>query len=254
MLVVGGGPAGCAAAVAARRLGAKVTLVERYNHLGGLSTGGLVIWIDRMSDWEGRQIITGFASEILERLPADAIAGAPQEQWGSQERRARRPLARAPERLPRRRHLVADDRPGVAEVPSRSSCSRRSARGCSCTPGSSTRSSTATSCAARSSRARRAAARSSPRSSSTPPATSTSAPAAGAPTSPTSTARAHVQHCINTAWTWAGVDLARWLAFKRANPEGYRALSWRGPRGARLPRDAARRLAQRRRRCSWARA
>ena len=85
VLVVGGGPAGCAAAVAARRLGAKVTLVERYNHLGGLSTGGLVIWIDRMSDWEGRQIITGFASEILERLPADAVAGAPQEQWGSRE-------------------------------------------------------------------------------------------------------------------------------------------------------------------------
>ena len=50
VLVVGGGPAGCAAAVAARRLGAKVTLVERYNHLGGLSTGDLVIWIDRMSD------------------------------------------------------------------------------------------------------------------------------------------------------------------------------------------------------------
>ena len=62
MLVVGGGPAGCAAAVAAARLGAKVTLVERYNHLGGLSTGGLVIWIDRMSDRSGKQIITGFAS------------------------------------------------------------------------------------------------------------------------------------------------------------------------------------------------
>ena len=116
VLVVGGGPAGCAAAVAARRLGAKVTLVERYNHLGGLSTGGLVIWIDRMSDWEGRQIITGFASEILERLPADAVAGAPPEQWGSTGARAGRALARAPERLPRRRHLVADDRSRVAEV------------------------------------------------------------------------------------------------------------------------------------------
>ena len=77
VLVVGGGPAGCAAAVAASRLGARVTLVERYNHLGGLSTGGLVIWIDRMTDWEGHQVITGFASEILERLPDDAIAGAP---------------------------------------------------------------------------------------------------------------------------------------------------------------------------------
>ncbi|TMJ64938.1 MAG: FAD-dependent oxidoreductase, partial [Alphaproteobacteria bacterium] len=51
VLVVGGGPAGTAAAIAAGRLGADVLLVERYNHLGGLSTGGLVIWIDRMSDW-----------------------------------------------------------------------------------------------------------------------------------------------------------------------------------------------------------
>lgn len=46
VLVVGGGPAGCAAALAARRMGAEAVLVERYNHLGGLSTGGLVIWID----------------------------------------------------------------------------------------------------------------------------------------------------------------------------------------------------------------
>jgi len=50
VLVVGGGPAGTAAAVAAAREGADVTLLERYNHLGGLSTGGLVIWIDRMTD------------------------------------------------------------------------------------------------------------------------------------------------------------------------------------------------------------
>ena len=91
VLVVGGGPAGCAAAMAARRLGAKVTLVERYSHLGGLSTGGLVIWIDRMSDWEGRQVITGFASEILDRLPADAIAGAPQPSSGARASPRRSP-------------------------------------------------------------------------------------------------------------------------------------------------------------------
>ena len=40
VLVVGGGPAGTAAAISAGRLGAEVMLVERYNHLGGLSTGG----------------------------------------------------------------------------------------------------------------------------------------------------------------------------------------------------------------------
>jgi NADPH-dependent 2,4-dienoyl-CoA reductase/sulfur reductase-like enzyme len=88
VLVVGGGPAGCAAALAARRLGADVVLVERYNHLGGLSTGGLVIWIDRMTDWSGRRVITGIGSELLERLPAEAIAGAPEELWGSTDERS----------------------------------------------------------------------------------------------------------------------------------------------------------------------
>jgi hypothetical protein len=43
VLVVGGGPAGVAAAIAASRAGAKTILVERYNHLGGLWTGGLVL-------------------------------------------------------------------------------------------------------------------------------------------------------------------------------------------------------------------
>ena len=38
VLVVGGGPAGIVAAIAARRAGARVTLVERYGHFGGLWT------------------------------------------------------------------------------------------------------------------------------------------------------------------------------------------------------------------------
>ena len=69
LLVVGGGPAGTAAAVAARRLGLRVTLVERYGDLGGLSAGGLVIWIDRMTDWEGTPVIAGIGAELLDRLP-----------------------------------------------------------------------------------------------------------------------------------------------------------------------------------------
>jgi FAD dependent oxidoreductase len=85
VLVVGGGPAGTAAAIAAARVGADVLLVERYNHLGGLSTGGLVIWIDRMSDWAGRHIIRGFASDIMDRLPKDAIQGPSQVDWGSRD-------------------------------------------------------------------------------------------------------------------------------------------------------------------------
>src|SRR5215470_3176235 len=85
VLVVGGGPAGTAAAVAAARLGADVLLVERYNHLGGLSTGGLVIWIDRMTDWSGAHVIRGIADELMERLPKDAIQGPPRADWGSRD-------------------------------------------------------------------------------------------------------------------------------------------------------------------------
>ncbi|HVT68059.1 MAG TPA: FAD-dependent oxidoreductase, partial [Trebonia sp.] len=83
VLVVGGGPAGTAAAVAARRLGQRVTLVERYGDLGGLSAGGLVIWIDRMTDWAGTPVIAGIGAELLDRLPAGALAGPGTELWGS---------------------------------------------------------------------------------------------------------------------------------------------------------------------------
>ncbi len=85
VLVVGGGPAGTAAAIAAARLGADVMLMERYGHLGGLSTGGLVIWIDRMTDWTGQQVIAGLARELMDRLPKDAIAGPPRAEWGSKD-------------------------------------------------------------------------------------------------------------------------------------------------------------------------
>ena len=43
VVVVGGGPAGFAAAVAAARQGVKVALVERYGSLGGLFTNGMVL-------------------------------------------------------------------------------------------------------------------------------------------------------------------------------------------------------------------
>ena len=83
VLVVGGGPSGTAAAIAAARTGADVILLERANHLGGLSTGGLVIWIDRMTDWSGNQVIRGIANDLLDRLPKDAVAGPPRGLWGS---------------------------------------------------------------------------------------------------------------------------------------------------------------------------
>ncbi|MCW8086185.1 FAD-dependent oxidoreductase [Sabulicella glaciei] len=85
VLVVGGGPAGVAAAVASARLGARTLLLERHNHLGGLSTGGLVIWIDRMTDWTGQRVIRGFAEEFLSRLPPGAVSGPPPAAWGARD-------------------------------------------------------------------------------------------------------------------------------------------------------------------------
>lgn len=74
VLVVGGGPAGVAAAVAAARSGVKTTLVERYGHLGGMSTGGLVILIPFMSSGTGERQIAGICQEMIDRL--DDIGGA----------------------------------------------------------------------------------------------------------------------------------------------------------------------------------
>jgi len=83
VLVIGGGPAGTAAAVAAGRLGADVVLLERYNHLGGLSTGGLVSWIDRMTDWDGRLVVAGIGAELIDRCGPDATLGPDPSLWGS---------------------------------------------------------------------------------------------------------------------------------------------------------------------------
>jgi FAD dependent oxidoreductase len=85
VLVVGGGPAGFAAAVAAAREGADVVLMERYGHLGGLSTGGLVFWIDRMADWEGNLVVAGIGAEMMERCGQEATLGPPRELWGSKD-------------------------------------------------------------------------------------------------------------------------------------------------------------------------
>ena len=47
VVVVGGGPAGLSAAWRRAR-GARTILLERYNHLGGLASGGMVLVLDDM--------------------------------------------------------------------------------------------------------------------------------------------------------------------------------------------------------------
>jgi hypothetical protein len=73
VVVVGGGPGGHSAAVAAARNGAKTVLVERYGHLGGMATGGIVIQIPHMSDGSEEQQIAGLTQEWIDRL--DPIGG-----------------------------------------------------------------------------------------------------------------------------------------------------------------------------------
>jgi hypothetical protein len=68
VLVVGGGTAGVTAALAARRTGADVTLVERYGHLGGLWTGGLVLIVIGHIVKGGKQVCQGIGEEMLRRL------------------------------------------------------------------------------------------------------------------------------------------------------------------------------------------
>lgn len=68
VLVVGGGPAGVAAAIAARRAGADVTLVERYNHFGGLWTGGLVLIVIGHMVKGPKQVCMGIGEEMMRRL------------------------------------------------------------------------------------------------------------------------------------------------------------------------------------------
>ncbi len=73
VVVVGGGPGGHSAAIAAARNGARTILIERYGHLGGMATGGIVIQIPHMSDGTREQQIAGLCQEWLDRL--DKIGG-----------------------------------------------------------------------------------------------------------------------------------------------------------------------------------
>jgi hypothetical protein len=72
VLVIGGGPSGVAAAIAASRAGARTILAERYNHLGGLWTGGLVLpllsthAINQQNQMN--RVLHGIGGEILQRL------------------------------------------------------------------------------------------------------------------------------------------------------------------------------------------
>ena len=63
VIVVGGGPAGCAAATAAAREGARTLLLEATGMLGGMGTAGLVPWFCGYNDGE-KVIARGIADHV----------------------------------------------------------------------------------------------------------------------------------------------------------------------------------------------
>ncbi|MBQ2028606.1 MAG: FAD-dependent oxidoreductase [Clostridia bacterium] len=78
--VVGGGPAGVCAAIAAARTGAKVLLIESGNCLGGMATIGQVNPFMTSFDKSGENmIIRGLFAEIIDRLVARGAAIQPRD-------------------------------------------------------------------------------------------------------------------------------------------------------------------------------
>ena len=69
VVVLGGGPAGVCAAVAAAREGSKTLLVESHTALGGMATGALVGPLMTVYDRDGERLtVGGLFREIVERL------------------------------------------------------------------------------------------------------------------------------------------------------------------------------------------
>ena len=79
VVVVGGGPAGVAAAVAAAKNGAEVALLERYPQLGGLAAGAMVLVLDDMCN-SNEITVKGIMQEMVERMEKMKLAVYPPEE------------------------------------------------------------------------------------------------------------------------------------------------------------------------------
>ena len=88
VVVVGGGPGGIGSAIAAARTGADTVLIERYGHLGGMATGGLVNILPNLSDISGKQHLFGLNQEIIDRMDARGGASYPgKKDWGTTDKK-----------------------------------------------------------------------------------------------------------------------------------------------------------------------
>lgn len=84
VIVVGGGPAGLAAAIASARAGADTVLVERFGYLGGTATASLMACINGFRNQvepDFTQTVRGIAEEIVLELKAmDGLGTSPYPQ------------------------------------------------------------------------------------------------------------------------------------------------------------------------------
>ena len=82
VIVVGGGTAGCVAALSAAKNGAKTLLVEKHDYLGGTLLGGAICFMGFFNihkpypDVERVQLIQGVPNEIVERLKYGPLQNA----------------------------------------------------------------------------------------------------------------------------------------------------------------------------------
>ncbi len=84
VLVIGGGPAGLVAAIAAARNGARTTLVEQFGYLGGTATASLMANINGFRNQvepDATQTVRGIAEEIILALKdLDGLGHSPYRQ------------------------------------------------------------------------------------------------------------------------------------------------------------------------------
>ena len=86
VVVVGGGIAGVASALAVAREGKSVLLIEKGINLGGLATVGLISWYEPLCDGEGNKMISGIAEELIKLACSVGYDDLP-EKWGGKTKR-----------------------------------------------------------------------------------------------------------------------------------------------------------------------
>ena len=85
VLVIGGGIAGVASALSAKRENKSVCIIEKSVVLGGLATLGLVNWFEPLCDGTGEQLIYGITEELLKLAIKDGFNDL-DEKWLKKEK------------------------------------------------------------------------------------------------------------------------------------------------------------------------